>query len=84
MDLIRSGAARISVLRGGGNILGGRPRRGSGGGAPRTPENFENFQKISQENCKQWIILGDFSKKIKNPALNFRALGEKPNCVGNF
>ena len=59
-----SGAARISVR--GGNILGGWPRRGSGGGAPRMPENFENFQKISQENCKKWIILGDLSKKLKN------------------
>ena len=25
-----------------------------------------------------------FFKKIKNPALNFRALDEKPNCVGIF
>ena len=25
-----------------------------------------------------------FFKKIKNPALNFRALDEKPNCVGYF
>ena len=77
-----SGAARISVREG--NILGGRPRRGSGGGAPRTPENFENFQKISQENCKKWIILGDFSKNFKNPALNLRALDQKPNYVGDF
>ena len=58
-----------------GNILGGRPRRGSGGGAPRTPENF---QKISQENFKKWIILGDFSKKLINPELNFRDLDENP------
>ena len=40
----------------GGNILGGRPRRGSGGGAPpRTPEKFENFQKISLKNCKKFL-----------------------------
>ena len=45
---------------GGGNILGGRPRRGSGGGDPRTPANLLKFQKISQENCKKRIILGDF------------------------
>ena len=69
----------------GGDILGGRLVGGPGCGAPRTPENFENFQKkISQENCKKWIILGDFLKKIKNPALNFRALDEKPNCLGNY
>ena len=59
---------------GGGNILGGRPRMGSGGGAAlRTPENAENFQKISKEHCKKWIILGDL-KNIQNPALNYCAL----------
>ena len=30
---------------GGGDTLGGRPRKGSGGGAPRTPENFRTFSK---------------------------------------
>ena len=49
-----------------GGHLGDRPGSGSAGGAPRTPEN-----------CKKWIILGDFSKEIKNPSLNFRALDEK-------
>ena len=63
---------------GGGTFQGVGLVGGPGGGAPRTPENFENFQKISQENCKNWIILVDFSKKLKNPALNFRALDEKP------
>ena len=66
------------------DILGGRARRGSGGGAPRTAENFENFQKISKENCKIWIILGDFSKMLKNPALNFSALDQKDKCFGIF
>ena len=56
--MVSSGAAGISV-RGGGNILEGRLRRGSGSGAPRTPENF---QKISYENCKKWIILEIFQK----------------------
>ena len=40
--LIYSGLARIFV-RGAGNTLGGQPRWGSGGGAPRTPENFRKF-----------------------------------------
>ena len=71
-------------FRFGGTFYGVGIVGGPGGGAPQTPENFENFQKISQENCKKWIILGDFSKKLKNPALNFRALDEKTNCVGNF
>ena len=31
---------------GGGNTLGGRPRRGSGSGAPQT---LENFRKISKD-----------------------------------
>ena len=69
---------------GGGDILGGRPRRGSGGGAPRTPENFENFQTISQENCKKWIILGDFSKKLKNPCVKFSRFGRKTQLCGEF
>ena len=89
MDRFRILPIRIQRRRqdfgsGGGNILGGLPRRGSGGGAPRTPENFENFQKVSQENCKKWIILGDFSKKLKIPEVKFRSLDEKPNCVGIF
>ena len=40
----------------GGNILGGR-----GGGAPQTPENFENLQKILKK-LQKWIILADCAK----------------------
>ena len=40
------GAAAPPGFRFGGNILGGRPRRGSGGGAARTPEKFENLQNV--------------------------------------
>ena len=80
-----SRAARISV-RGRGNILGGRPRGRSEGGAPppRTPENFENFKKISQENGKKWIILAYSQQDFKNPALIFRAFGRKIQIVGKF
>ena len=36
----------------GGDTLGGQPRGGSGGGgAPGRRRIFENFQKISLENC---------------------------------
>ena len=54
--------------------------QGSGG----LPENFRKFGKISEENCKNWIILAYFSKK-KSPALNFRVrLDEKHNWFGKF
>ena len=67
-----------------GDIFWGWPRKGSGGRAPRTPENCENFLKNSQENCKKIDYFRRFSIKFKNPALNFRALDEKHNCLGNF
>ena len=46
----------------GGDILGGRPSRGSGGGAPRTPENFENLQKFRKfaKNFKKITINAQF------------------------
>ena len=43
--VIHTYAAAQPGFRFGGNILGGRPGRGSGGGAPRTPENFRKFAK---------------------------------------
>ena len=77
---IISGAARF---RFGGDILGGRTRRGSGGGAPGRQKILKISKKFLKKIAKKWIILGDFSKKLKKHALNFRALDEKPNCVGN-
>ena len=44
---------------------------------------WENFQKISSENCKK-IILAYFSKNLTNNALNFCAFGQKTQFVGNF
>ena len=40
-----------------------RPRRGSGGGVPRTPENFLKFaKKFLNKIAKKCIILAYFSK----------------------
>ena len=64
-------------LRFGGNTLGGRPHGGSGGGAPRTPEIFENFQKICKENSKKCIILAHFSKQFNKQCVTFRKFGGK-------
>ena len=47
-------------------------------------QNFENLQKVSYENCKKCIMLGDFPKKFKNPALNFRAVGGKAQLHRTF
>ena len=69
---------------GGGSRQGVRPRRGSGGGAPRTRENFRKLAKIPEENCKNCCIVGYFAKKLQNHALNFRAFGRKTQLVGEI
>ena len=62
----------------------GRPRRGSGGGAPRTPENFRKFaKKIIQEIAKMHYF-NLFFKKFQNQALHFRAFGRKTQLVGKI
>ena len=62
-----------------GGIQGfGRPRMGSGGGAPRTPENFRKFaKKFSEENCKKCTILAYFSKNLRNHALIIKRVWTK-------
>ena len=45
---------------------------------------FENFLKISSENCKKCIILAYFSKNLTNHALIFCALGPKRQFTGHF
>ena len=79
-----SGAARISV--GGGNILGGRPSRGSGGLRPRTPENFRKFAKKNfLRKLQETHTFSYFSKKVNEPCINFFAhLDGKHNCLGNI
>ena len=39
------------------NTLWARSRKGSGGGAPRTPENFRKFAKNFLRKLQKWIIL---------------------------
>ena len=76
-------AARIG-FRFRGNILEGLSRGRCGGGAPLTPEKFENLQKKFSRKLQKMDYFRRFIKKIKNHALNFRDVDEKPNCVGNF
>ena len=45
---------------------------------------FEDFQTISYENCKKYIILAHFSKKLTNHALIFLAFGRKTQSSGKF
>ena len=47
---------RQDIGSGGGDILGGRPRRVSGRRSPRTPENFENFKKILKKIAKNGLF----------------------------
>ena len=79
-----SGAARISVPAGGtfkGVVLVGAPR---GRAPPPDARYFENFQKNSEESCQKWIILGDFSKKIKKPCVTFSRFRRKIQLCGKF
>ena len=62
----------------------GRPRRGSRGGAPRTPENFRKFVKNSLRKLQKCSILAYFAKRFQNPALNFRAFGRKIQLVAKI
>ena len=66
----------------------------------RLPDNLVNFNLPTQSMTHPSLSTGCRSiashttatvdassgrrKKLKNPALNFRALDENPNCVGNF
>ena len=45
---------------------------------------FEKFEKVALENCEKRIILGDFSKYLRNPALIVCAFGRKRQVIGNF
>ena len=69
-----NGAARISVR---GNILGGRPSRGSGGLSPRDARNFWKFPKNFSRKLQKIDYFMRFFKKLKKFALNFRAFWRK-------
>ena len=62
-------AARISIR--GGDILGGRPSRGSGGRSPPEVGEFSKILKNSQENYNKCTVLAYFSKKVNEPCVNF-------------
>ena len=67
---------------GGGNILVGRPGRGSGG---RNPPDEGKFSKICKKNFLRKLhgtILAIFSKKVTNPALIFRTFRRKTQLFG--
>ena len=77
----RSGVRRKKFRR----VQGyGRPRRGSGGGAPRTPENFRKFAKKFLKKIEKMHYLGRIFNKFNKPCVNFRALGRKTQSVGKF
>ena len=57
---------------------------GPGGGSPRTPENFENWKKIPEENCKKCCIFAYFAKNSK-PGVKVSRVWTKNTIVrGNF
>ena len=57
---------------------GSGPVRGPGSGAPRTPENFRKFAKNSRRKLQKMLYFRLFWKKFRNHALNFGAVGRKP------
>ena len=62
---------------GGGNTLGGQPRGGSGGGAPRTPENFRKFSKNFFRKLFKMHYFSIFFKKVNKPCVNFSRVWTK-------
>ena len=63
----------------------GRPRRGSGGVAPGTPENFRKFAKIFiKKIAKNALFWPTFQRKFKKPSVKFSRVWAKNNLVGKF
>ena len=60
-----SGAAKISHQ---GDILGGRPRMGSGGGLHERQKILKKIPIVFSRKLQKRIILGDFSKRLKTPS----------------
>ena len=67
----------------GGNILGGG-LVGGAGAEPPDARKFGKFPKDFLRKLQNMNYFRRFFKKLKNPVLNFRALDEKHNCLGNF
>ena len=62
----------------------GRPRRGCGGGAPLTPENFRKFAINFLKKIAKMHYFSIFFKKVNNHALIFRAFERKLQIVWKF
>ena len=58
----------------------GRPHNGSGGGAPRTPENFRNFAKIFLKKIAKCILLPIYQNNWK-PCVKFSLNWTKNNYL---
>ena len=53
----------------------------------RQRHSTENFRKLANnvlEKIAKWHYFSVFSNNVKNPSLNFHALGRKINCFKNF
>ena len=66
------------IFTGGFKVGRVRPRRGSGGGAPRTPENFRKFAKNSRRKLLYFRL---FCKKISKPCGKFSRVWTKNTIV---
>ena len=74
-------AARPGFRFGGGNILGGRPGRGSGG---RSPLDAEKFSKIRKKTLKKFTINAQFQlffKKVNEFCVTFSRIWTKNTIV---
>ena len=69
---------------GGGNILGGRPRRGSGGRRPPDARKVWKFQKNFPRKLQKMDYFRRFFKKIKKPCVKFSRIGRKTQLCGKF
>ena len=57
---------------------------GGPGGPPDVDEFSKILQKFSEEKCNKCIMLAYFKQNFTNPALSFRAFGQKIQFLGNF
>ena len=68
----------------GGNTLGGQPRGGSGGGAPRTPENFRKISKNLLWKLLKMHYFSIFFKKVNKACVNFSLVWTKNTNFGEI
>ena len=69
---------------GGGDILGGRPRRGSRGRAPSDARKFGKFPKNFLRKLQKMDYFRRFFKKIKKPCVKISRLGRKTQLFVKF